>query len=374
MIARDEENRIGRALASFAGVADEIIVTDTGSTDRTVEIAESYGAKVSFFPWIDDFAAARNYALSQANGDWIFWLDADEELLPDSRAELQKCMNVSDAVGFSVQRQDLMFENLPDQFTIMWQLRLFRRLPELKFIGRCHPDFQPPLTETAQRLGMRLYSSHITMRHDGFIHSLRPVKLKRAAHLLELELRDRPGQFYYLVEYGRTLLALGDPKGHDILRQAAQLMLADRHAERQKYPLAAALLEYLLRTPRELTQCPLTRQELLNLSKRWFPDSAPLIWLEAQDLFETGNFPEAAVKLEKLLAMGSDLSYNQMLNFDPRIIGDEARLNLGVCYLRMAELEKAEEIFNAMTESPTVGAQAKANLAVIVNLRRRFST
>ena len=70
---------IARALASVAGSADEIIVVDTGSRDSTVAIAQKAGARVFHFPWVDDFAAARNAALEQTAGEWILWLDADAD-------------------------------------------------------------------------------------------------------------------------------------------------------------------------------------------------------------------------------------------------------------------------------------------------------
>lgn len=72
---------LGRCLASVAGLWDELIVVDTGSSDDTCEIAKSYGAKIARFQWVKDFAAARNFAESLATSDYILWIDADEELL-----------------------------------------------------------------------------------------------------------------------------------------------------------------------------------------------------------------------------------------------------------------------------------------------------
>jgi glycosyltransferase involved in cell wall biosynthesis len=72
-----------------ADIVDEIIIVDTGSTDKTVELAKSRGAKVFHFPWIDDFAAARNEALRHATGDWIFWMDADDRLDEENRDKLR---------------------------------------------------------------------------------------------------------------------------------------------------------------------------------------------------------------------------------------------------------------------------------------------
>jgi glycosyltransferase involved in cell wall biosynthesis len=77
IIAKNEERNLPRLLASVREIADEIIVTDTGSTDRTIEIAREFGARVAQFSWIDDFSAAHNYCNSLATCDWLFMLDCD---------------------------------------------------------------------------------------------------------------------------------------------------------------------------------------------------------------------------------------------------------------------------------------------------------
>lgn len=82
MIVKNEEAVLGRCLDSVKGLVDEIVIVDTGSTDRTVEIARSYGAQVHSFAWCDDFAAARNYALERTHGEWVLHLDADEVAVP----------------------------------------------------------------------------------------------------------------------------------------------------------------------------------------------------------------------------------------------------------------------------------------------------
>jgi glycosyltransferase involved in cell wall biosynthesis len=85
MIAKNEENCIGKCLDSLKGIVDEMIVVDTGSTDRTKEIARSKGARVYDFAWTGDFSEARNYAFSLATGDYIYSADADEELDEENR-------------------------------------------------------------------------------------------------------------------------------------------------------------------------------------------------------------------------------------------------------------------------------------------------
>lgn len=88
MIVRDEEQTLGRLLESVKGCFDQIVIVDTGSKDRTIEIAKSFGAEIHHFEWIDDFSAARNFSLSKVTTDWWCWLDGDDLLMPDDRARL----------------------------------------------------------------------------------------------------------------------------------------------------------------------------------------------------------------------------------------------------------------------------------------------
>ena len=85
MIVKNEEKNLGKCLESLKGIVDEMIVVDTGSTDRTVEIAKEYGARVEHFEWVGDFSKARNYAFSLATCDYIYSADADEEIDEENR-------------------------------------------------------------------------------------------------------------------------------------------------------------------------------------------------------------------------------------------------------------------------------------------------
>jgi glycosyltransferase involved in cell wall biosynthesis len=113
MIVKNEEETLGRCLESVQDIVDEIIIVDTGSQDRTKEIALRYKARIFDFQWIDDFSAARNYSFDQATMDYILWLDADDVILPEDKArllELKKNLDPSVdtimlkyAVGFDLQ-------------------------------------------------------------------------------------------------------------------------------------------------------------------------------------------------------------------------------------------------------------------------------
>jgi glycosyltransferase involved in cell wall biosynthesis/SAM-dependent methyltransferase len=95
LIVKNEESCLDKCLSSFAPIADEIVVVDTGSTDRTKEIARKYTDKIYDFKWVDDFSAARNFSFSKCTCDWIYWIDADD-FLPPSEAQKIRAFDLSD--------------------------------------------------------------------------------------------------------------------------------------------------------------------------------------------------------------------------------------------------------------------------------------
>ena len=90
MIVKNEEDVLARCLDSVKDIVDEIIIVDTGSIDKTKEIAKEYTDKIFDFKWIDDFSAARNYSFSKASKDYIFWLDADDIILEEDKEKLKQ--------------------------------------------------------------------------------------------------------------------------------------------------------------------------------------------------------------------------------------------------------------------------------------------
>jgi len=139
MIVKNEEKNIERALTWGKGVVAEQIVVDTGSTDKTVEIARRLGAKVYHFTWVNDFAAAKNFALEKAQYPWIAFLDADEYFSEEDGKKLAELLaelspSATDAVMTS-------WIHLYDNGTIMQvdsQIRIFRNSPKLRYHGRIH--------------------------------------------------------------------------------------------------------------------------------------------------------------------------------------------------------------------------------------------
>ena len=159
IIARDEEAVIGRCLESIRPVADEIVMVDTGSTDRTVEIAEQFGAKIGRFAWCDDFSAARNASLELATGEWILWMDADDYFLPADQHKVQKAkgLQLDQAFYFTLVNEGA-------DRSCFRQVKMFPNLPEIRFERTVHESVVPSL----QSLGLPMRSIDVEVRHTGY--------------------------------------------------------------------------------------------------------------------------------------------------------------------------------------------------------------
>jgi glycosyltransferase involved in cell wall biosynthesis len=137
MIAKNEERHLAKCLDSVRGLAGELIVVDTGSTDATPRIAAGYGAQVIPFDFTTvDFAAARNHALAHARGSWILTLDADEVLHPSGTAEIEKLVAGSQNAGYFLERFNYSSASA-NPFTDH-VVRLFPNRPNYRYRGRVH--------------------------------------------------------------------------------------------------------------------------------------------------------------------------------------------------------------------------------------------
>ena len=144
MIVRNEEESLGRCLESAKDIADEIIIVDTGSTDSTIDIAKRYTQKVYFFPWIDDFAAARNFAFSKATRQYCMWLDADDVLEPADRDALLRLKALlPEEVDVVMMRYHTAFDEKEQPTFSYYRERILRNSPQYRWEGRVHEAIVP---------------------------------------------------------------------------------------------------------------------------------------------------------------------------------------------------------------------------------------
>jgi len=129
MIVKNEENTLPKCLNSVKDVVDEMVVLDTGSSDRTPEVAQQFGAKVHHFQWSNNFSAARNAALKYVTGDWVLVLDADEMLTPNIVPYMHDAIQSDEYILINLIRQEVGAVQSPYSLVS----RLFRNHPEIRF-------------------------------------------------------------------------------------------------------------------------------------------------------------------------------------------------------------------------------------------------
>lgn len=350
IIARNEEHNLGRAIRSFDGIADEIIVLDTGSTDGTMILAESLGARVVHWPWRDDFGEARNEVFSHATSEWLFLLDADEELLPGFQPELRAVMRDASVFGAWVLREDLHQSGTQE----ILQLRMFRRAGLPPQVGRCHPHFVPTLAQVAQEKRMQVAVTSIRLRHYGYLEQVLPQKLARGRRLVELELEARPGQLYYLAELLRIKAELGEPIEGDF--ELAWLALERDAAAGDVTPNAQHVLEIgLVHGLRPIG-------EIEALVARYFRQSLPLQFQLARRAFASADFGAAIRHLERFDELIQADNYSRELGFQPRIMEADYLINLAVAYAQVGRLDDCKRTLKRATNDPVWGETARENL------------
>lgn len=207
LIVKNEERFLGKCLRSVEGLADEILVVDTGSTDRTVEIARLHGARVDSFVWCDDFSAARNAGLEQARGDWILILDADEELSPEDHAVLLEAVRgESNHLLWRLR----CIQELEGRRYQGYVPRLFRNAPGIWFEDPIHES----VTQTVEVL-LRIWSMETGLSSARLIHHGNTPeiiqergKVGRNHALLLRAVSDNPGNAYMQMQLGCEYLRM----------------------------------------------------------------------------------------------------------------------------------------------------------------------
>ncbi len=196
MIVKNEEQNIRQALSWGKGVVYEQIVVDTGSTDNTVQIAEDMGAKVFHFEWCDDFSAAKNYAIEQASGNWIAFLDADEYFSEQDAKKipsiLKKLESVSVKSGRIHMLRTTMFHLNDDGevFSAGQHDRIFRNMRGLRYKNRIHEVLSFSGGQT-----LRYSLADLTIIHTGYSDSVRDEKGDRNIPLLKKSVEEDPENY-----------------------------------------------------------------------------------------------------------------------------------------------------------------------------------
>jgi tetratricopeptide (TPR) repeat protein len=199
MIVRNEEEMLVQCLESVSGLVDEIIIVDTGSEDRTVEIAKRYGARVYHHPWENNFSLARNQSLEYATCDWIFILDADEVLTREDHAKLRQATRIPDYSIVSLSVHNCRLDsNIETSF--LPSVRLWRRKLNCHYEGIVHNELRLPVGEPVLRGDIRIVHYGYGLAEDKMRR-----KLARSMALLKKQLEDNPNSAFSHFNYSQLI-------------------------------------------------------------------------------------------------------------------------------------------------------------------------
>ena len=207
MIVKDEEANLPRCLASVKPIVDEIIVIDTGSTDRTMDIAEFFGAKVYEFEWNGNFAEARNFSLSKAKGNWILIMDADEKISPQDYKRFRKLVakkpsglaaysiitrnycNMANTIGWIPNSGQYASEEAGLGWLSSEKVRLFSNNSQVKFEGAVHEMVDSVL----KRLSIEIKKCSIPVHHYGRLNADNLARKHQAYYEIGLKKLQKNG-------------------------------------------------------------------------------------------------------------------------------------------------------------------------------------
>lgn len=210
LIVKNEEKDLPRCLDSFKDIVKEIIIVDTGSTDRTVEIAKSYGARVEYFEWCDDFAAARNESLKYASCEWILRTDADEYIEESEKIKLLHCANSGLADAYICPTISIV-EKGED---VVENVRLIKNHLGITYEYPIHET----IAMSMNRKGLTQCLVNINFKHTGYMSTepdMMVNKIKRNIEVCNKYLVIHPDDYY--VRLIRDLLSMDEPNKEALL-------------------------------------------------------------------------------------------------------------------------------------------------------------
>ncbi|MEH1999868.1 MAG: glycosyltransferase [Nostoc sp.] len=229
MIVKNEAATLAKCLNSVRKVVDEMVVLDTGSIDRTPNIAQQLGAKVHHFKWCNDFSAARNAALKYVSGDWILVLDADETLTAAIVPQLREAIARDEYLLINLVRQEVGAEQSPYSLVS----RLFRNHPDIHFDRPYHAlvDDSVSAILTKEPHWQVGYLPGVALLHTGYQKSAiaQNNKYAKAATAMSGFLATHPDDPYVCSKLGALYVETGKiSQGMELLKRGLQRATASR--------------------------------------------------------------------------------------------------------------------------------------------------
>jgi tetratricopeptide (TPR) repeat protein len=347
MIVKDEQEHLGGCLEAAAPWVDQLVVVDTGSTDRTVEIAREHGAEVLHHAWTGDFAAARNVSFEAATCDWVMYLDADEVLVDGEGPKLRELLGHVWREAFFLVETNYT-GSIEDGTAVTHNaLRIFRNRPEYRFEGRMHEQIAQHLPSY---LPERVELSSVRIDHYGYLGVVRDIKGKSARNieLLQRQEAEQGSSPFLHYNLGSEYAAAGDrPAALERFRKAWALL--DGRTDLGRYGFVPSLAGRLVKALRLCGhhQEALTQGDaILEL----FPGFTDIVLEQAFAARDLGDSERAVALFERCLQLGDAPSaYSPTLGSGTHL----ARAGLADLRLRQRDDAAAEALLRrVLAEHP----------------------
>lgn len=299
MIVKNEEHFMEQCLNSVHDFVDEIIIVDTGSTDKTKEICQKFNVNLYSFKWQDHFAEARNFGVSKAKGEWIFWIDADEKVETEKLEMLKERLEKTKADMIFLPVINYYGDTLPvqeNQGFIYYQPRLFRNRKGIRFYNRIHET--PMFPEKAQKDSIEIIETPI--HHYGYIKEVtdRLEKSKRNLRLLQMEMQNPNHSPWIEYHLANELYQL---KNYEAALENVNESIFSFLLNGIKPPALLYRLKYaILLEANSLKEAEQGIEKALQL----YPDYVDLHFIKGLLLFHRKQYKEALQSFEKCLELG----------------------------------------------------------------------
>jgi tetratricopeptide (TPR) repeat protein len=299
MIVRDEEEMLGRCLAAVAPAVDEIVIVDTGSTDRTIEIARSFGARVLQREWTGSFSEARNASFDAATGDWIIYLDADEVLVGEDVDALRALTRQVWREAFYLMETSFTGEAEDGTGVVHNTLRVFRNREQYRFQGRLHEQ----VVNLPHDVPGRIEQTTVRVQHYGYLGSVRDARAKSARNieLLRAQQSDSAPNAFLHFNLGMEHAAVGDSANAVSELERSWALVRAQGLERRDFvpALLVRLANALVNAGR-----PVDAIALADDTLRLFPGFTDLVFAKAWALVALGKPADAVEMWRACLDMG----------------------------------------------------------------------
>ncbi|NER39156.1 MAG: tetratricopeptide repeat protein [Oscillatoria sp. SIO1A7] len=345
-IAKNEQASLPRCLSSVKDLVDEIVLLDMGSTDRTPEIGQKFGAKVHDFQWCDDFAAARNEALKYVTGDWVLVLDANEAIAPEIVPQMKEAIHQRDFVLINLLRQEL-----GAQAPYSLVSRLFRHHPDIRFEHPYHAMVDDSVARLLDREPERWQVGclkPVAIWHQDSQNSVTAKKNKRqtARRVMAKYLGEHPNDAYTCSKLGALYVESGD------LKQGMELLERALAVENVELPILYELHYHL--------GIAYSRRSKISRAKSHYQKALDVDILPQLKLGAYNNLGNLLLQTGDL--SGAIAAYEMVARLDPHLA--VARFNLGIALKEKGRIKEAIAAYRQAIELQPDYAEAYQNLGV----------